>query len=108
MGASVGDAGILSQSAWQNAGLQNRPDFTTTPVQPAIALNYPFAIWNGNHATPATQTAAREFRNYLLSESQQNALTQFHLDRAGSSESGITVDGQAALALYRWAERELR
>jgi ABC-type molybdate transport system substrate-binding protein len=109
MGASVGDAGLLSRSAWQSAGLQNRPNFTISPAQPTITLDYPFAIWTGNRATPETQAAAQEFRDFLLSEAQQNALADFHFDRAGSSEPGnVEVDGQAALALYRWAERELR
>lgn len=109
MGASTGDAGMLSQSAWQSAGLQNRPDFTTTPAQPNVVLDYPFAVWTGNRTTPEAQAAAQEFRNFLLSEAQQNTLADFYFDRAGSSGAGgVDIDGQAALALYRWAERELR
>jgi len=79
MGASVGDTGLLSQQTWQSAGLQNRPDFTITPVQPAIVLDYPFAIWTGNRATPETQAAAKEFRDFLLSEAQQNTWPIFIL-----------------------------
>jgi len=109
MGASIGDAGMLSQSTWQSAGLQNRPDFTIAPAQPNVMLDYPFAIWTGSRTTPETQAAAREFRDFLLSETQQNALADFHFDRAGSGETGsVEIDGQAALALYHWAERELR
>jgi len=109
MGASVGDAGMLSQSAWQSAGLQNRPDFTIIPAQPNVVLDYPFAIWTGNRTTPEAQAAAQEFRSFLLSEAQQNTLADFYFDRAGSSGTGgVDIDGQAALALYRWTERELR
>lgn len=108
-GASIGDAGILGAASWQEAGLQNRPDFTTTPPQPNVNLDYPFAIWTGNHATPEAQAAAQAFRDFLLSEAQQQTLADFHLNRAGTNEpDSVQLDGPAALALFRWAERELR
>jgi hypothetical protein len=108
-GASIGDAGILTLASWRSAGLQNRPDFSITPLQPNVILDYPFAIWAGNQATPESQQAAAAFRDFLLAETQQSALADFFLDRAGADTStSIQVDGQAALALFRWAERELR
>ena len=105
-GASVGDVGILSQASWRSAGLANRPDFTITPLQPAVSLDYPFAIYGS--ATPEAQQAAAKFRDFLLAEAQQNTLADFFFDRAGANPNGVQVDPQAALSLLRWAERELR
>jgi ABC-type molybdate transport system substrate-binding protein len=108
-GASIGDVGMLAQAAWQNAGMQNRPDFTITPAQPRVTLDYPLAIWAGRGATPESQQAAIAFRDFLLAEAQQSALADFFFDRASAGTAdGVQVDGQAALALFRWAERELR
>ncbi len=106
-GRSLGDAGILSLASWQSAGLQDRTDFTLTPVQPDVHLDYPFAIWTGNRATPESRQAAANFRDFLLSEAQQQALPQFGFEPAGSSAPTVQIDGQAAWALLRWAEREL-
>jgi hypothetical protein len=108
-GASIGDVGILSQASWRDAGLQNRPDFTITPTQPDVILDYPFAIWTGSRATPEAQQAAVAFRDFLLAEAQQAALADFLFDRADTGDpTGAQLDGQAALSLLRWAERELR
>ncbi|MBN1219521.1 MAG: substrate-binding domain-containing protein [Anaerolineae bacterium] len=108
-GASIGDVGMLAQVSWRSAGLQNRPDFTITPAQPTVVLDYPFAIWTGSRATPEAQQAAADFRDFLLTEAQQNTLVNFYLDQAGAADpNAVQVDGQAALALFRWAERELR
>ncbi len=108
-GASVGDAGLLTQASWQQVGLQNRPDFSIIPAQFNITLDYPFAIWNGTQATPESQQAAVAFRDFLLSEAQQNALAELSLERAGASvPNSVQADDQAVLTLFRWAERELR
>jgi ABC-type molybdate transport system substrate-binding protein len=106
-GRSLGDAGILSQAAWQSAGLEDRADFTLMPVQPDVRLDYPFAIWSGSQATPEGRQAATNFRDFLLSEAQQQALPQFGFEPAGGSTPTVQIDGQAAWALSRWAEREL-
>jgi hypothetical protein len=106
-GASIGDAGILSLASWHGAGLQNRTDFSITPAEPNVILDYPFAIWAGSQATPEGQAAAAAFRDFLLSEAQQNALADFYFERAESSIPGVTADGAAALTLYRWAGLEL-
>jgi ABC-type molybdate transport system substrate-binding protein len=108
-GASIGDVGMLAQASWHSAGLQNRPDFSMAPVQPNVTLDYPFAIWAGNQANPTAQQAAATFRDFLLAEAQQSTLADFFLERAGAGDpNSVQVDGQAALALFRWAERELR
>ncbi|MBN1995000.1 MAG: substrate-binding domain-containing protein [Anaerolineae bacterium] len=108
-GASIGDVGLLSQASWRSAGLQNRPDFSITPTQPAVTLDYPLAIWTGERATPEGQQAAAAFRDFLLSDAQQSALATYFFDRANAVDpNSLQVDGQAALTLLRWAERELR
>ena len=108
-GRSIGDAGLLPVAAWHRAGLQDRAkEFAITPAQPDVTLDYPFAILTGSQATPEGQQAAAAFRDFLLSEPQQNALAGFSFDRAGLSPAGVQADGAAALALFRWAERELR
>lgn len=106
-GASIGDAGMLTSASWQSAGLQNRPDFTITPAQFNITLDYPFAIWTGSQSTPEGRQVAADFRDFLLSEAQQNALANFFFEPAGRSSPGVQTDGATALTLLRWAEREL-
>jgi hypothetical protein len=108
-GTSVGDAGMLTLASWRSARLENRSDFSVTPAQPAVNLDYPFAIWAGSQATPEGQQAAAAFRDFLLENTQQDALVGFFLEQAKTStSSSVQADGQAALALFRWAERELR
>jgi hypothetical protein len=87
--------------------LEERAGFTLTPVQPDVRLDYPFAIWAGSQATPESRQAAANFREFLLSEAQQQALPQFGFEPADSSPPTVQIDGQAAWALLRWAEREL-
>jgi hypothetical protein len=107
-GVSTGDAGLLSMASWRRAGLANRPDFTMTPAEPNVTLDYPFAIWNGNQSTPAQQQGAAAFRDFLLGESQQQTLPNFFLEQAGSTPASVQADGSAVVALQRWAERALR
>ena len=105
-GRSLGDAGILALTSWRSVGLTNKADFAVTPAQPNVTLDYPFAIFP--QATPPAQQAAAAFRDFLLAESQQNALANFSFDRASATQAGVKVDGATALALLRWAERTLR
>jgi ABC-type Fe3+ transport system substrate-binding protein len=106
-GRSLGDVGILSLATWRAAGLEERADFTLTPVQPDVRLDYPFAIWTGSRATPESRQAAANFHDFLLSEAQQQALPQFGFEPANGSTPTVQIDGQAVWALLRWAEREL-
>lgn len=105
-GRSVGDAGLLALASWGRAGLPGRSDFVLTPLVPAVSLNYPLAVWTG--APPAEQEAARKFREFLLSEAQQQALAEFELDRANTAQPGVQVQGEAVQALLRWADQNLR
>ncbi len=107
-GASIGDAGMLTLVSWRSAGLQDRPDFTLTPAQFNVILDYPFAIWAGSQSTPAGKQAAAAFRDFLLSEAQQDTLPNFFFERASAANPAIQADGEAALTLLRWADRELR
>lgn len=104
-GRSIGDAGILALASWRSAGLDKKADFVLTPAQPNINLDYPLAIFS--QATPEAQQAAAAFGDFLLAESQQNSLSAFYLDRAGTTPAGLQTDGQAALRLLDWARREL-
>lgn len=108
-GASIGDVGILALASWQSAGLADRPDFTITPAQYPVTLDYPFAIWAGSRATPEEQQAAAAFRDFLLSQRSQEQLAGFHFSPAGTaSADSVQVEPAAALTLLRWAEREFR
>ena len=107
-GRSIGDLGMLSQAAWGRVGLQNRPDFSITPAQPQVSLDYPFALWAGRQATPEARQAAIAFRDFLLSAGQQQALAEFFLEAAGAGAAdSVQVDGSAALALERWVDLNL-
>lgn len=92
-GISTGDAGFLSLLTWRSAHLDQRADFVISPVQPGFNLDYPLAI--RTDASQAEQDAARLFRQFLLSEAQQNALTNFSLEPAISGAPGIQIDGAA-------------
>lgn len=105
-GRSVGDAGLLARTSWDRAGLPNRADFVLTPLAPAVSLDYPLAIWTG--APPAEQDAARQFRDFLLGETQQQALADFHFEPANTAQPGLQVQGEAVQALLRWADQNLR
>jgi hypothetical protein len=105
-GRSIGDVGLLSRASWQNVpALQNKPDFVLSPAEPIVILDFPLALWPD--ASPQAQESAKAFRAFLLEETQQQALAQISLDRAGPA-AGVAADGAAALALQRWAERALR
>ncbi|MEM7347617.1 MAG: hypothetical protein AAF485_25560 [Chloroflexota bacterium] len=104
-GRSIGDAGILSQAAWRQAGLQGNADFSITPAQPNVVLDYPFAVWAGSQSTPDAQQAAQSFYQHLLSQSEQSKLANFSLEKAGDNFSTVQTDGQAGLALLRFAEQ---
>ena len=106
-GRSLGDMGLLSRVAWQSNKLDNRPDFVLSPVQPDVQLDYPLAIWTGSQSSPESQQAAAKFRDFLLSESQQQALAGFGLDAAGAPTPTVQIDGPAGWALLRFAEQEL-
>lgn len=105
-GVSAGDVGILSAASWRRARLDGRSDFTLTPTQPNVSLDYPFAIFNAS--PPQAQEAARAFRNFLLAANQQNTLVEVYLEPAGAVQSDAQVDGAAVQRLLDWANRELR
>jgi hypothetical protein len=108
-GRSIGDAGLLSMASWRQPGLHQKNDFLITPATPPIRLDYPFLIWQGRGATEAGQQAAAAFRDFLLMPAQQSKLTDYYFDPASPAATGaVQADGDAALALLRWAERELR
>jgi hypothetical protein len=107
-GRSIGDAGILSMASWRGVGLADKADFTVSPAQPQVNLDYPLVTWADSQVTPAQQQVAAAFGDFLLSEAQQNSLTTFFLERASAAPAGVQADGAAVLALQRWAERELR
>jgi hypothetical protein len=106
LGQTLGDAGILAMVSWRSAKLDQNPNFTLIPVEPAIALDYPFVVLAGSQVTPERQAAAQAFQEFLLTEEQQAALANFGLDRAAPSP--VQIDSSAADRLLRWAERELR
>jgi ABC-type molybdate transport system substrate-binding protein len=108
-GRTIGDMGLLALAEWRSVGLDQSPDFTITPAEPNVNLDYPFAIWAGRQATPEAKQAAVAFRNFLLSEAQQNNLANFFFERAGTAPpDSLQLDSQAAINLLRWAEREIR
>jgi hypothetical protein len=109
-GPTLGDAALLAVASWGNVPALNQSNnFTLMPAQPNVNLDYPFAIWAGSQATPEAKQAALEFRQFLLSEDQQNRLAEFSLERAGSTPANsVQVDGQVAINLLRWAERVLQ
>ena len=108
-GRTIGDIGLLPLAQWRSVGLDQSPDFTVIPAEPKVNLDYPFAIWAGSQATPETKQAAAAFRNFLLSEAQQNKLADFFFERAGTTPPDtLQIDSQAAINLLRWAEREIR
>lgn len=101
-GRSIGDLGLLSRVSWQSVpAMQNKSDFILTEAQPKVMLDFPLAIWA--NASPQAQEAAKTFRTFLLTEVQQQTLAQHNLDQAATP--GVTVDGAAAVALQRWADR---
>lgn len=106
LGQTLGDAGILTMASWRGAQLDQNSNFSLIPVEPAIALDYPFAVLAGSQVTPEAQAAAEAFRAFLLTEAQQAALANFGLDRAAPSP--VQIDSAAANRLVSWAERELR
>ncbi len=109
-GRTLGEAGILSLASWRSAPkLDQSNEFSISPANPNVSLDYPFAIWAGSQATPEGQQAAAAFRDFLLSQAQQNALAAFSFEPAGAVvPNSVQADGQAAINLLRWAERELR
>ena len=105
MRVSAGDAGILTLASWRSAKLSENPDFSISPVQPNVNLDYPLAIFN--QADPQAQQAAVTFRNFLLEANQQNSLSSFFLDPASTAPPGVKADGEAAQRLLNLAERVL-
>ncbi len=98
-GPSTGDAGLLSLASWRSAHITERfSDFTLTPTQPGVILDYPLAI--RADASPAEQEAVRLFRQFLLTEAQQNALANFFFDRAANDASSVQIDGAALQRLF--------
>lgn len=107
-GRTLGDAGILSTVSWRQVGLDASADFTVVPVEPTVTLDYPLALWTGSQSTPEAQAAAKAFRDFLLQESQQTALSNFHFEQAVTGQQGVQLDASAAARLLNWANRELR
>ena len=108
-GRSIGDVGLLPMVLWQKNGLHQMDDFNLTPATPPVRLDYPFLIWQGRGATEAGQQTAASFRDFLLTPAQQTKLAEYHFDPAAPDTIGaVQADGDAALTLLRWAERELR
>lgn len=105
-GRTLGDIGLLTMAAWRSAGLDQRDDFTLLPVEPNAALDYPFVIWSG--ATPEQQQAAAAFRDFLLSDAQQNALVDVGLEPAGVAVGSVQLDGVGTQRLLDWVNRALR
>jgi len=105
-GRTLGDVGLLSLAAWRSAGLDQKADFTLLPVEPNVALDYPFAIWAG--ATPDQQKAAAAFRDFLLSGPQQSTLAESGLEPAGLATGTVQVDGVGTQRLLDWVTRALR
>ena len=107
-GRTIGDLGILSMASWRGAKLDQRSDFTLSPVEPKVTLDYPFAIWTGSQLSAESQQAAAAFRDFLRSDSQQRALANFYFEPASSTNNGVQADGSAAQRLLDWSNRELR
>ncbi|NJN98140.1 MAG: solute-binding protein [Anaerolineales bacterium] len=106
MRVSAGDAGLLSLASWRRARLTENPDFTTSPAQPPVNLDYPLAIFS--QASPAAQQAATAFRTFLLDAGQQNSLNTVFLDPASTASSGVQADGDAVQRLLDLAGRVLQ
>jgi hypothetical protein len=109
-GRTLGDVGLLSMTSWQRAGLQNRADFTLTPVEPNVTLDYPFVILTGPQVSPEAQETARRFRQFLLEPNQQANLDNSFFDRATADpvQNSVQADAAAVDRLLGWAERVLR
>ncbi len=105
-GRTLGDVGLLTTASWRTAGLDQQADFTLLPVEPNVALDYPFVIWAG--ATSEAQEAAAAFRDFLLSDPQQNALAASGLEPAGLATGRVQVDGVGTQRLLDWVTRALR
>ena len=105
-GRTLGDFGLLSMASWRAAKLDQNSNFTVAPVEPAIILDYPYAI--SAQADEDQQKAALAFRDFLLAEAQQQTLATIFLDPALSSGTGVQADGVASQRLIDWANRTLR
>lgn len=106
-GRTLGDVGLLAEASWRQVGLNSKAGFTLQPVQPAVTLDYPLAVYSGSQAvTPAQAEAVAAFRTFLLEPAQQQALAGYGLQPAGSS--AISADGRATRRLLAWSEREIR
>jgi hypothetical protein len=75
-GRSVADAGYILESDWlrQAAAIEQRPGaerlvFAYPPA--TVVFDFPYAVWAG--ASPAEQSAALDFRSYLLGDWQRRA-----------------------------------
>jgi hypothetical protein len=107
-GRTIGDLGLLSLASWRKAGLQNRADFTLTPVEPNVTLDYPLVILTGPQVSSEAQEAARQFRQFLLEPAQQANLANAFFEPANPTQSGVQADASAVDRLLGWAERVLR
>lgn len=106
-GRSIGDFGVLSMASWQRVRLP--ADFTIRPLEPTVSLDFPFAIYTDGRSPAENQEAARAFRDFLLSETQQNRLASVYLDRAATAaSSGVQIDGAGAKRLFDSLNQILR
>jgi hypothetical protein len=92
-------------ASWRSARLSENPDFSISPAQPNVNLDYPLAIFS--QADPQAQQAAVAFRAFLLEANQQNSLSSFFLDPASAAPPGVRADGDAAQRMINLAERVL-
>jgi hypothetical protein len=86
--------------------LTGRTDFTITPTQPGVALDFPYAVWSGS--STEAKTTAMAFRDFVLQESQQARLAQHNLEPAGATSDGVQIDGNGVQRLLDWTNRGLR
>lgn len=107
-GRTLGDAGLLSLAAWQKVKLDQAADFSLSPAEPNVTLDYPFVIWNGAQANPKAQEVARSFRSFLLGQAQQDRLADYFFGPAATNPGGVQIDGATAVRLQSWANRVLR
>lgn len=102
-GASVGDVGFLSMAAWNRSqnGLNSAETFVIRPAAYVVVLDYPIVL-RSNSSAEEMQMAER-FSSFLQ---QRNGLEEVGLSQDRSAASTVEIDGQAALTLLKWAERE--
>jgi ABC-type molybdate transport system substrate-binding protein len=108
-GRTLGDIGLLSLASWRGAKLDSRTDFQIIPLDPNVALDFPFAIYTDSKSPVENQAAARAFRDFLLAEAQQNRLSSVYLDKAATvAPGGVQIDGSGIQRLYNSLNQILR